>query len=371
MLVDLNSEPKIQPGLVSVMMPAYNAAEFIRAAVESVLAQTYPKWELVIVNDGSTDETGAILAQFHDPRIRIFEQANAGEAAARNRALSEAQGEFMAFLDADDQFLPEYLSQALTYLLAHPQRDAVYTDGYYVDTTDQVIGRLSDQRRGPFEDSLLEALIRASDVFGPPICVLLRRQMLLDHPTPFDERIVIGPDWDFFTRLAQYASFGYLDQVTCRYRVHQTNVTVRTGSHKRRESLTFCRQKAIQLPGFAACSLETRAYVFYDLLINLLIGQPERQRSLLDDAAFQGLPVAEQARLCRLTALAMIEKNDSFIGYTHYLIQQAATLNPSDRKNRWLNHLYRITPAFLTALVRWRARLRQPAASHSPFSIPT
>jgi glycosyltransferase involved in cell wall biosynthesis len=203
------TENNLQPGLVSIMTPAYNAAEFIQSAIESVLAQTYPQWELIVVNDGSSDDTAQILKGFSDSRIRVIEQANAGEAAARNRALDVSRGEFLAFLDADDQFLPEFLALALAFLSGHPQCDAVYSDGYYIDRQDAVIGRLSDQRRGPFEGDLLEALIRASDVFGPPICTLLKRQVWLDHPLRFDPQIVIGPDWDFFTRMAQYQHYSY------------------------------------------------------------------------------------------------------------------------------------------------------------------
>lgn len=364
------TENNLQPGLVSIMMPAYNAAEFIQSAIESVLAQTYPQWELIVVNDGSSDDTAQILKRFSDSRIRVIEQANAGEAAARNRALDAARGEFLAFLDADDQFLPEFLALALAFLSEHPQCDAVYSDGYYIDRQDAVIGRLSDQRRGPFEGDLLEALIRASDVFGPPICTLLKRQVWLDHPLRFDPQIVIGPDWDFFTRMAQYQHYGYLNQPTCRYRVHQTNITVRTGSQKRRESLAICRSKAVQLPRFSACSLETRSYVFYDLLVNLLSGEIDRQQEVVGWSAFRALPKTEQARLFRLMALNGLGVSDAYIGYAHYLINQAAALAPQDQKNRWLARFFHLNPALTITLLKLRNRLRRPAASTSPFSIP-
>ena len=362
------SERNVQPGLVSIMMPAYNAAAYIQAAVESVLAQTYTHWELIVVNDGSTDATAAIVGVFRDARIRVFEQPNRGEAAARNRALLEARGEWLAFLDSDDQFLPEYLEKTLDFLKGRPDLDAVYTDGVYIDLNGKGFGKLSDQRRGPFEGSLLEPLIRASDVFGPPICVLLSRQVLLDHPTPFDERIVIGPDWDFFTRVAQYARFGYLDMTTCRYRVHQTNITVRTGEQKRRESLTLCRENAIHLPGFKDCSHATQEYVFYDLLINLLIGQPQAQNSVLQWAEFQRLPNVSRARLCRLLAVCGLSNSNFYIGYAHIWLQQASSLNPHDPKTRWVSRLFAVNPELLATLLRLRSKLRRTSISVSPFS---
>ncbi len=99
----------MEPGLVSVMMPAYNAERYIRPAMESLLAQTYSRWELIVVNDGSKDATAAIARSFDDPRIRVIDQPNGGEASARNTALRTMRGEFVAFLDADDAYLPEHL----------------------------------------------------------------------------------------------------------------------------------------------------------------------------------------------------------------------------------------------------------------------
>ena len=96
--------------LVSVMMPAYNAENYIEAAVKSVLAQSYDHWELIVVDDGSTDGTASVVAEFDDPRIKLFKQSNGGESAARNTAIRQMQGEFVAFLDADDMYLPDHLA---------------------------------------------------------------------------------------------------------------------------------------------------------------------------------------------------------------------------------------------------------------------
>ena len=110
---------------VSVMMPAYNAAEFLAIAVNSVLAQSYQDWELIIVDDGSTDRTAEIAAGFQDPRVRLIRKENGGEASARNRALEEMEGEYLAFLDSDDLFLPDHLEKTVHYLEEHPERDAI------------------------------------------------------------------------------------------------------------------------------------------------------------------------------------------------------------------------------------------------------
>ena len=107
-------------GLVSVIMPCYNAADYIGETIESVLAQTYENWELLIVDDGSTDDSLSVIARYNDPRIRVLKTAeNSGAAVARNVAIEAAHGRFMAFLDSDDLWHPEKLSEQLTFMQEH------------------------------------------------------------------------------------------------------------------------------------------------------------------------------------------------------------------------------------------------------------
>jgi GT2 family glycosyltransferase len=110
-----SGEHRLHP-MVSIIMPVYNGAPYIAKAVRSVLQQTYPFWELIVVNDGSTDNTLDILAAFDDPRIQVVSQPNGGTATARNHAMGLAQGEFMALLDADDLWLPAKLSHDIALL---------------------------------------------------------------------------------------------------------------------------------------------------------------------------------------------------------------------------------------------------------------
>jgi glycosyltransferase involved in cell wall biosynthesis len=196
-------------------MPAYNAEAYIGQAIESVLAQSYQRWELVVVDDGSIDGTGRIASRYGDSRIRLIRQDNQGEAAARNTALSNIQGEYLAFLDADDLYLPHHLDTTVGYLQAQSKAEGVYTDGYYIDQMGSQLQTLSSRRRGPFEGNLFEEVLYGSDVFGPPTCVVLRNQLIESHGLKFDEEIVIGPDWDFFAKYAELGDFGYIEQKTC------------------------------------------------------------------------------------------------------------------------------------------------------------
>jgi glycosyltransferase involved in cell wall biosynthesis len=118
-----------QPPIVSIVLPTFNRARFIAGALETVLAQTYPHWELIIVIDGSTDETETVIAPYlakEPQRIRCIRQPNAGLGAARNRALAEANGLYVAFLDDDDRWTPDKLDIQAAFLEAHPEIGLCY-----------------------------------------------------------------------------------------------------------------------------------------------------------------------------------------------------------------------------------------------------
>jgi glycosyltransferase involved in cell wall biosynthesis len=352
--------------IVSIMMPAYNAERFIGQAIESALVQSYPYWELVVVDDGSTDQTSKIVTGFADTRIKVFHQSNGGEAAARNTALRQMTGEYLAFLDADDLYLPEHLESTVDYLQSHPEYDAVYSDGFYIDEKGSQLKGLSSRRRGPFDGDIFEEMVRASDVFGAPVCVLLRSAVIFKNHLDFDPEIVIGPDWDFFVRLAEVARIGFIRQPTCLYRIHTTNISTRVGVQKRKLHLARCREKAIQLKRFGECSLPTRSFVFYDLLVNLLTGYPDRQTEITRWSQFQELPANERARLYRLMASEALYKGAA---HTHIgeWFQLSYQLNRSDVSSTLLNALYHVSPRLCRLSIRMKPSPRKKSIDMSPF----
>lgn len=358
----------MQPGLVSVMMPAYNAAAYIEQAIRSVLAQTYPDWEMLVVNDGSTDGTADVARQFTDPRIRLFDKENGGESTARNMALDHARGEFIAFLDADDAFEPTHLDVTVAFLKAHADREAVYTDGDHIDEEGSRLASLHSRRRGPFEGRIYEQVVRASDVFGPPGCVVLRHALVAQHGLRYDPRIVIGPDWDFFTRYSDRATFGYLDQRTYLYRVHRTNITAQVDHTRRAAYLALCREKAIGMVSFASCTVETRAAVFYELLVNLLRGRNDRRALMFESGPFMALPAHEQARLLRLTVADAMFHHDADDAMIGSWLDRAASLDRSDWRTKVLAGLHRVSPGLCRRFIRAIAPFRGSAQPTAPFA---
>jgi len=117
---------------VSVIIPTYNYGQYIEKAIDSVLAQTYQDFEIIVVDDGSTDNTRAILETKYKDKVKYIFQENKGAAAARNRAVKEAKGEYLSFLDADDTFFPDNLQKKIKVLEENPTAGMVYSDGYYI-----------------------------------------------------------------------------------------------------------------------------------------------------------------------------------------------------------------------------------------------
>ena len=193
---------------VSVVIPAYNAASFIRRAIDSVLVQTAADLELLVVDDGSSDATLQVLAGYGS-RLRAVTQANAGPAAARNRGLAEACGRYVAFLDVDDWWLPDKLRQQVALLDSRPEIGFCSTATRVVHADGTPAG---DWPCGDVGTSLLETLfVQAAAVSGSTSGVLARRELLL-AAGGFDERLRGFEDPDLWIRLAARAGYACVPQ---------------------------------------------------------------------------------------------------------------------------------------------------------------
>ncbi len=199
---------------VSVITPAYNADRFIAEAVNSVLEQTFADWELIIVNDGSTDRTADVLAQFEDPRIRVRHQKNAGTSAARNAALECATGRFVAFLDADDILPSESLARRVSYFDLHPEVEIVNGAVRVLTAQDQEHIYRPSCAIGPHFPRL--ARLDEAVFFGPNY--MIRRDRIGAHRFPLD--VTHSEDLIFFLNLAHDAElcYGAVPDVIYEYR---------------------------------------------------------------------------------------------------------------------------------------------------------
>lgn len=186
---------------VSVIMPAYNVEAYIGESIESVLAQTYTNYELIIVNDGSTDGTADVISRYasaYPDTIRVVTQTNRGLAAARNAALRIAAGNIFALLDSDDEWAPAFLCEQMRILDAEPDVDIVTGNAYNRG------GPADGQTARPFPDprprpDLLEILRDETAVF---IMSIVRREVV-DAIGGFDEHFRTNEDYDFWIRAAR------------------------------------------------------------------------------------------------------------------------------------------------------------------------
>lgn len=202
---------------VSVIIPTFNRSAFLRQAIASVQAQTYADFELIVVDDGSTDDTAAAVAGFDDPRIIYVHQENAGRSAARNRAMAQASGEYIAFLDDDDLYLPHKLAVQVAFLETHAELGLVGAFTQFMATDGSLQG-LRETWQKESELSLLDCL------YACPLAtcsVLLRRSWMtaLDHW--FDPELDRAEDKDFWVRLLLAGcSMAWTQDVVSVYRQH-------------------------------------------------------------------------------------------------------------------------------------------------------
>lgn len=216
------TQPTTSP-LVSIVIPAYNVAPFIVDALDSAFAQSVKDFEVIVVNDGSVDslELESAIAPFRD-RIQYLVQDNQGPSAARNAGIRRARGEFVAFLDADDTLLPNFLEEHLSRARADPDADVFYGDLLVIGDVPEA-GRTVMESSASFGTVDFESLV--TQRCNPMLCSLVRRRVLLAHGA-FDESMRRSEDFDLWLRLAHAGvRFNYTTRVVARYRVRAGALT--------------------------------------------------------------------------------------------------------------------------------------------------
>jgi glycosyltransferase involved in cell wall biosynthesis len=203
-------------------------AEYLPVALDSALGQDYPNIEVIVVDDGSTDDTAEVLRPYL-PHIRYFRQEQQGVAAARNRALELAQGEYVRFLDADDGLCADALLPQVDILNQYPQVALVHGPAYVIDSD----GKVQGLRRSPLpnvgatvvpSDPAFRRLLRGCDICASTVMV---RMTALRRVGPFQQESVPGEDWDMWLRFAAYYDQAYIAKPLGYYRIHRDSATAR------------------------------------------------------------------------------------------------------------------------------------------------
>jgi len=211
--------------MVSVVTPTFNRGRFLPEAVASVLAQTYTDLELIIVDDGSVDDTRKVLEPFlADGRVRYFYQENQGQSHARNLALEHAAGDFVAFLDSDDLWAPDKLEKQLAVLRAKPEVDIVHGDEAIIDEQGVVIS-LENMRR--FSGRITRRLLADNSV---SITTALVRRRCFNEMGGFDTSVGVADDYELWLRFSARYRYHYEPGIVASYRVMADQIS----SDKRR-----------------------------------------------------------------------------------------------------------------------------------------
>jgi GT2 family glycosyltransferase len=199
-------EPATPAPAISILTPAYDVAPYIGTALDSVLAQGFRDWEMVVVDDGSRDGTGAVVAARRDPRIQLIRQENAGVSSARSRAMAAARGEAILFLDADDWLAPDALERLSVALEAEAGAVGAYGAFAFMAESAEPGDPPLRLKPGPFPaGDILERLL-FENLFANGGHLLLRREAVC-RAGPFLSHVRYGEDWEYWVRLALQGPF--------------------------------------------------------------------------------------------------------------------------------------------------------------------
>ncbi len=206
------------PPLVSVIIPNYNYVSYVSEAIDSVLAQDYPNLEIIVVDDGSSDNSRSVIESYGGDVKGVFQQ-NQGVAATRNNGVAACNGEFVAFLDADDAWMPTKLSRQIE-KFADAHVGLVHVGVAEIDGSGAVVGENIAGREGKVAHDLL--LLRPV-ILGGGSGVMIRRR-IFDEIGGFDTRLSTSADWELYYRIASRCEVAFVPEALVRYRFHGSNM---------------------------------------------------------------------------------------------------------------------------------------------------
>lgn len=225
--------------LVSIIIPCYNQARFVHQAAASCLAQDYPAVEVLVVDDGSTDDPRAALGELgHDPRLKLIRQENRGVAHARNAGIAASAGTFLKFLDADDWLAPTAISKQVAILCTDPMLGFVYCDRIRTAENGTALDTGTVSKRSASLDGDLFPLLLYGGFF-PPMTVLVPRGVV-ERVGNFDQRVVPCEDYDLWLRIAAHGyRVRFLNEPLAYYRRHAASATHDRARQERQERVVL------------------------------------------------------------------------------------------------------------------------------------
>lgn len=229
---------------ISVIMPAFNAEKYLKEAIESVLAQTYSLWELIVIDDDSRDATAEIVREYQkqDSRVRYLKnKTNSGVSESRNRGVREAKGQWIAFLDSDDRWTPEKLERQLSFAEQHNARFAFTGSGFIDDDGRALSYYLSVPMKISYRQLLKQNLISCSSV-------LIRKELMLKNPMPSGDMHEDFAAWLGILKTTGVDAYG-LDQPLLLYRVSPQS---KSGNKRKAAKMTYRVYRYIGLSVFEA-----------------------------------------------------------------------------------------------------------------------
>lgn len=225
--------------MVSVLMAVYNSEKYVAQAVESILNQTLSEFELLVIDDGSTDRSRLILEEYtaEDPRIRLISRENRGIPRTRNELLAQASAELIAVMDSDDVAMPERLARQVDFLQQHPQVVCLGSAYALIDAK----GRWLTQLPLPLTDAEIQqkALAGHASIFQP--CAMMRRAVV-QQVGGYDETMTQAEDLDLWLRLGEVGELANLPDVLVQYRLHSNSVSEQDCALQRQKAQEACER---------------------------------------------------------------------------------------------------------------------------------
>lgn len=274
---------------VSIVLSTYNRLPLLRRSVDSVIAQTFRDWELIVVDDGSTDDTREYLEAIEDPRVRPIWLEHGGVTSARNAGLRLAHGKWVAFHDSDDLWLPEKLEWQLQRVTAHPACRWSYTGYSFIDTNGTPLPERSNLLPLPVSGHILEPLLRFEVSTAVP--TMLVQRSLIEEIGGLDATMLFLSDYDFILRLAACSEVCALPETLTLVREHPG----RTTSRLRPADLHADQARSFRKAAAAATDAGIRALCLRQCAMQLAGQANALSREGLHRAAFATLACAARA----------------------------------------------------------------------------